>query len=251
MRSTTLGARALVTAALGAAILFTIAPPAPTDAASSGSTAARVIAIARAQIGDPWRYGANGPRAFDCSGLVGYAFRQAGQSRVVGSGHYRSARALYRYFQARGLASRSKPRPGDLVIWGGGTHVGIYIGNGKAISTLRRGVRVHGVFAVRARFTAYLHTNLAQTAPVPAPTVVPPPSPAPVDPAPSASSDLAAIESAQATAAPTEPPPPSAEPSPTPTLDPSPSPSPGPATEPEPNPSPSPSAESSPSPPPG
>ncbi len=53
------------------------------------------------------------------------------------------------------------PRVGDLVIWGGGTHVGIYIGNGKAISTLTNGVRIHGVFAVTARFTAYLHTGMS------------------------------------------------------------------------------------------
>ena len=52
------------------------------------------------------------------------------------------------------------PKPGDLVIWGGGSHVGIYIGHGKAISTLTSGVRVHGVHAVTARFTAYLHTGM-------------------------------------------------------------------------------------------
>ena len=55
--------------------------------------------------------------------------------------YLRSARALYRYFKARGLASRTNPKPGDLVIWGYGSHVGIYIGNGKAISTLMNGVR--------------------------------------------------------------------------------------------------------------
>ena len=46
-------------------------------------------------------------------------------------------------------------------IWGYGSHIGIYIGNGKAISTLRSGVRIHGVFAVTARFTAYLHTGMS------------------------------------------------------------------------------------------
>ena len=46
------------------------------------------------------------------------------------------------------------------MIWGGGTHVGIYIGHGKAISTLTSGVRIHRVHAVTARFTAYLHTGM-------------------------------------------------------------------------------------------
>ena len=47
--------------------------------------------------------------------------------------------------------SRTNPKIGDLVIWGAGSHVGIYVGAGKAISTLRNGVRVHGVYAVTAR----------------------------------------------------------------------------------------------------
>ena len=120
-----------------------------------------MIQVAQRQLGDPWRYGASGPSAFDCSGLVIFAFRTAGDSTAVANGRYRSARALYRWYQSRGLASRSNPKPGDLVVWGGGTHVGIYIGSGKAISTLTNGVRIHGVHAVRAAFTAYLHTGMS------------------------------------------------------------------------------------------
>ncbi|HEX2754822.1 MAG TPA: SH3 domain-containing protein, partial [Candidatus Limnocylindrales bacterium] len=52
-------------------------------------------------------------------------------------------------------------QPGDLVIWGGGTHVGIYLGNGMAISTLLNGVRIHSIRATTARFTAFLHTGIA------------------------------------------------------------------------------------------
>jgi cell wall-associated NlpC family hydrolase len=89
-----------------------------------------------------------------------YAFRRAGDKKAVANGHLRSARAVYNWYRAHHLASRSNPRPGDLVIWGGGTHIGIYIGHGKAISTLTSGVRVHGVHAVTARFTAYLTTGM-------------------------------------------------------------------------------------------
>ena len=71
------------------------------------------------------------------------------------------ARSIYRWFKAHGKASRTNPRVGDLVVWGGGTHIGIYIGRGKAISTLRNGVHIHGVRAVSARFTAYLHTGMS------------------------------------------------------------------------------------------
>ena len=80
---------------------------------------------------------------------------------AIHTGFLRSARSLYLWFKAHGKASRHNPRIGDLVIWGYGSHVGIYIGNGKAISTLRSGVRIHGVFAVTARFTAYLHTGMS------------------------------------------------------------------------------------------
>lgn len=137
------------------------ATPAPTAKPARRITEAQqIIAIAKKQLGDPWVYGAMGPKAFDCSGLVAYAFRKAGDLRALDHGRLRSAQALYRWFKARGLASGSNPHPGDLVIWGGGTHIGIYIGNGKAISTLTRGVTIHRVHAVTARFTAYLHTGM-------------------------------------------------------------------------------------------
>jgi cell wall-associated NlpC family hydrolase len=161
MRSPQLGARAFIPVALAAAVLFTIAPSTSAATPTTTTEAQQIVRIAKAQLGDPWHYGAIGPKSFDCSGLVIYAYRKAGEGRVIRSSAIRSARALYLNFKRRGLASRTNPKIGDLVIWGGGSHVGIYIGRGKAISTLRNGVRVHGVFAVTARFTAYLHTGMS------------------------------------------------------------------------------------------
>ncbi len=43
-----------------------------------GSTAAKAIAYATAQLGKPYVYGAEGPDAFDCSGLTMMAYRAAG-----------------------------------------------------------------------------------------------------------------------------------------------------------------------------
>lgn len=162
MRTLTLGARAFIPMALAGAVILTFAPGTSGSVAAAEPTteAQQIIQIARAQVGDPWRYATQGPRAFDCSGLVIYSYTKAGEAGVIGKGQVRSARGLYASFKSRGLASRSNPKPGDLVIWGGGTHVGIYIGNGKAVSTLTSGVRVHGVHAVRASFTAYLHTGM-------------------------------------------------------------------------------------------
>jgi cell wall-associated NlpC family hydrolase len=146
-----------VAAASPAAAPAVAAPIAPK---SRTTEAKRIIRIAKRQIGDPWRHAARGPRAFDCSGLVIYAFKRAGEGKAIGRGHLASARAMYHWFKARHKASRHHPKVGDLVIWGGGTHVGIYIGKGKAISTLTNGVHIHRVHAVTARFTAYLHTGM-------------------------------------------------------------------------------------------
>ena len=161
MRFTTPGARALVSAALAAIILIPAAPPKPADAVVL-TEAQQVIAIAKAQRGDPWRYGATGPYAFDCSGLVIYAYKMAGDLRLIGNGYYRSASALYKYFRDRGRTSRTNATPGDLVVWGYGRHIGIYLGSGMAISTLTSGVRIHAVHAVTSPFTAYLRTGIYQ-----------------------------------------------------------------------------------------
>ena len=75
MRTLHLGARAFIPIALAGAVLFSTAPTTPA-AASITTEAQQIVRIARAQTGDPWRYGATGPYAFDCSGLVAYAFKQ-------------------------------------------------------------------------------------------------------------------------------------------------------------------------------
>ena len=164
MRTPNLGARAFIPVALAGAVLFSLAPSTPAVATTATTEASQIVQIARSRLGAPWRYGATGPYAFDCSGLVVYTYKRAGDGTIIRAGSLRSARSIYLYFLARGKASRSSPKVGDLVIWGGGSHIGIYIGSGRAISTLMNGVRIHGVFAVTARFTAYLHTGMSSRA---------------------------------------------------------------------------------------
>ncbi len=147
-------------AALAALIsVFIVATGAPAPVAAS-TPADSVIALAKAQLGDRWSYGAIGPRSFDCSGLVYYVFRHTGNLSRIG-GRRMSAYGYLTYFRHRGLASTSGGKVGDLVVWGGGSHIGIYLGHGKAISTLTSGVRIHGIYAVTARFTAFLHTGMS------------------------------------------------------------------------------------------
>ncbi|RSS57892.1 NlpC/P60 family protein [Streptomyces sp. WAC07061] len=93
---------------------------------ATGSAAA-IIAFARAQIGKPYVLGSTGPTAYDCSGLVQAAYRQAGIT-------------LDRVSQDQSRAGRSVSlnalQPGDIVYWGAkgsAYHVAIYSGNGKFI----------------------------------------------------------------------------------------------------------------------
>jgi cell wall-associated NlpC family hydrolase len=80
-------ARSLVVVPLLAfALLATASAFAPVTDASAASRASatrqhqvmRAASVALRQIGDPYRYGAAGPRSFDCSGLMKYSFRKAG-----------------------------------------------------------------------------------------------------------------------------------------------------------------------------
>jgi cell wall-associated NlpC family hydrolase len=161
VRGLRLGARAFIPALLAITFLVGNAPASPAAAAGPkrGSEAAQIIRIAKAQLGERYRWGAMGPNRWDCSGLVIYSFRKSGNSRAVGYGHFRSARSLYLFYKRHGKASRTGGKPGDIVVWGRGSHVGIYLGNGYAISALTRGVKIHRINALTAPFTAFLHTN--------------------------------------------------------------------------------------------
>jgi len=134
-----------------------------TPAPAAGATAkvpasAVVVAFARSHLRARYRHDATGPSSFDCSGLMWRVFQEAGLGTKVTS---RSARGIYVSYRSRGLASRTNPQVGDLIVWGQGSHVGVYVGRGYAISALVQGVRVHRVHAMFTPFTAYLHTHLA------------------------------------------------------------------------------------------
>ena len=140
-----------------------VSAPATTPSRKRARTAPkadRVIAVAMAKRGRPWAYGATGPRAFDCSGLVTYAFRRAGVLAQIGSGRNRGGSSMLRWARARHL-TRSVGHRGDIVVWGNGAHVGIYLGKGRAISTLTSGVRVHGLRVLNTRFTTFISTGLS------------------------------------------------------------------------------------------
>ncbi|MHC3468312.1 C40 family peptidase [Streptomyces sp. 7R007] len=99
--------------------------PGTATAEAPNSRAAAAISYAYAKLGSPYVWGATGPNAFDCSGLVQAAYRSAGVSLP---------RTTYAQIDAGRRVSRSELRPGDLVFFYSGiSHVGLYIGNGQMI----------------------------------------------------------------------------------------------------------------------
>ncbi len=99
--------------------------PAPAPYVAPTRTAGDVaLDAALGKIGAPYVYGAAGPNAFDCSGLVQWAYKQAGIS-------------LPRTSDAQaGVGSpvgRGDLQPGDIVTFYGGGHSGIYAGDGNVV----------------------------------------------------------------------------------------------------------------------
>jgi cell wall-associated NlpC family hydrolase len=115
-------------------------PPPPPPPAPTGDAAA-AIAFARAQLGEPYRYGATGPNSWDCSGLTMKAWEAGGKSLP----HYSAAQ----YSQSSPITS-DQLQPGDLLFWSDGGpssiyHVAIYTGNGMMIHAPRPGKTVEEV----------------------------------------------------------------------------------------------------------
>ncbi|MCW7947323.1 hypothetical protein AAW14_36635 [Streptomyces hygroscopicus] len=94
-------------------------------AEAPGARAAAAVAYAYGKLGSPYVWGATGPDAFDCSGLVQSAYRSAGVSLP---------RTTYAQIDAGRRVSRAELLPGDLVFfYSGVSHVGIYVGHGQMI----------------------------------------------------------------------------------------------------------------------
>ncbi len=104
--------------------------PAP----SAGGAGA--VAAAESQIGVPYAWGAESPGvAFDCSGLVAWAWGQAGVSLP----HYSGAQ-----FADSAPVPLSDLQPGDLLFYGpgGSDHVAMYVGGGQMIEAPYTGASV-------------------------------------------------------------------------------------------------------------
>jgi cell wall-associated NlpC family hydrolase len=109
-------------------------------AGSPSGAARQAVAFAMAQIGKPYLWGADGPSAYDCSGLMLAAYRSAGIYLP------RVSRAQWFAGPHVGLGELA---PGDLVFFAHDVrapstihHVGMYVGGGAMVEAPYTGARV-------------------------------------------------------------------------------------------------------------
>jgi peptidoglycan DL-endopeptidase CwlO len=127
-------------AALGVSGTATTAAsvPASTTAPTASSKGAAAVQAALSKVGASYSYGAAGPSSFDCSGLVMWAFQQAGVSLP------HSSYAQYGIGQAV-----SDIQAGDLVFFNtagsGASDVGIATSATTAVSATTHGVMTHSI----------------------------------------------------------------------------------------------------------
>jgi peptidoglycan DL-endopeptidase CwlO len=104
------------------------------------SIGVQALKAALTRIGSPYVWAAAGPTAFDCSGLVVWAYKQVGISLMHFTGDL---------WNEGEHVSKSELAPGDLVFFFADLgHVGIYIGNGLMVDapTFGQNVQVQPVF---------------------------------------------------------------------------------------------------------
>lgn len=144
----------LLLAAVTSAIVFTSVPTHDADAATKKSTykykkynSYSVASVARSIAANRvYAYGANNSYAVDCSAFAQQVMRAMGKS-------------IPRTTYAQMSVGRRvyNPIPGDLVYFNGGSHVGVYIGNGRMVDALnpREGVRERSVNYIHGTITGY------------------------------------------------------------------------------------------------
>jgi cell wall-associated NlpC family hydrolase len=101
-------------------------------ASTSAGAGAAAVAHAKAQLGKPYKFGATGPKSFDCSGLTLSAWKAAGVTLP---------RTSQQQFSTGKKVAKADLRPGDLVFFYGKkpAHVALYVGDGMVVHAPRAG----------------------------------------------------------------------------------------------------------------
>jgi len=107
------------------------------EIAVSDSKVQTILKRAMGLLGTPYRWGGTSPDGFDCSGLVGYVFKNA-----LGIELPRVSREMAHDEAAALIKDRGALTAGDLVFFGRRgrvDHVGIYVGEGRFLHAPSRG----------------------------------------------------------------------------------------------------------------
>lgn len=97
-------------------------------------TASQIALDAAAtKVGAQYSWGASGPYSFDCSGLVQWAYKQAG---------IELPRTSFEQSHVGAPVAYENLQPGDIVVTNGGGHVGIYAGGGQLLNSVQTGTPV-------------------------------------------------------------------------------------------------------------
>lgn len=118
--------------------------------APDSDAAATAIEFAKAQLGEPYLWGGEGPDAWDCSGLTMMAWAAAGERLT----HYTGSQ-----WKETSRVAIADLAPGDLVFFGKSAdsihHVGLYVGDGKMIEAPRTGLNVRYSSIYRSSLLPY------------------------------------------------------------------------------------------------
>ncbi|MDH4124284.1 MAG: C40 family peptidase [Gammaproteobacteria bacterium] len=112
---------------------------------SAPSAAQKAAAIAVQQVGVRYRYGGASPAGFDCSGLVHYAYANAGK---------RIPRTTAAQWQTMQPVGNNDLRVGDILFFriaGKISHVGMYVGDGDFVHAPSTG-NVVSVASLRSEY---------------------------------------------------------------------------------------------------
>jgi len=110
--------------------------PPPVYKGPTNTQAEKVVAFVYAQIGKPYVFGASGPNSYDCSGLTSAAWASVGIS---------IPRTSEEQWAGLPHVPTSDMQPGDILVFNGAGHVGIYVGGGMMIDAPHTGLDVQKV----------------------------------------------------------------------------------------------------------
>jgi cell wall-associated NlpC family hydrolase len=103
----------------------------------------RAAKLAQRAVGVPYRWGGTSMGGFDCSGLVHWAYGRLGVDVPHNS---------YALYGTGKRVSRKHLKPGDVLVFSGLGHVGLYLGNGRMVHAPQSGRNVEIVRLASSRY---------------------------------------------------------------------------------------------------